>query len=117
VGGVKRLCCLALLAYWFTTLLEHVCHRLPCSTQSETSVPIEVIGMQADLYCSRVLCPDRYIEGTLRVSSHITTLMMGTEIVPETSVSTCNQVTQLCAQEDFFEFFNISFNTQFWITR
>jgi hypothetical protein len=44
------------------------------------------------------------MEGTLRVSSHITTLMMGTEIVPETSVSTCNQLTQLCAREDFIEF-------------
>jgi hypothetical protein len=37
----------------------------------------------------------------LGVSSHITTLMMGTEIVPETSVSTCNQLTRLCAREDF----------------
>jgi hypothetical protein len=30
--------------------------------------------------------------------------MMGTEIVPETSVSTCNQLTRLCAREDFIEF-------------
>jgi hypothetical protein len=37
-------------------------------------------------------------------SSHITTLMMGTEIVPETSVSTCNQLTRLCAREYFIEF-------------
>jgi hypothetical protein len=29
---------------------------------------------------------------------------MGTEIVPETSVSTCNQLTRLCAREDFIEF-------------
>jgi hypothetical protein len=28
---------------------------------------------------------------------------MGTEIVPETSVSTCNQLTRLCAREDFIE--------------
>jgi hypothetical protein len=42
--------------------------------------------------------------GNARVSSHITTLMMGTEIVPETSVSTCNQLTRLCAREDFIEF-------------
>jgi hypothetical protein len=42
---------LALLAYWFAGLLEHICHTLPCSTQVETSVPIEVIGMEADLYC------------------------------------------------------------------
>jgi hypothetical protein len=41
-------------------------------------------------------------EGTLGASSHITTLMMGTEIIPETSVSTCNQLTRLCAREDFF---------------
>jgi hypothetical protein len=27
--------------------------------------------------------------------------MMGTEIVPETSVSSCNQLTRLCAREDF----------------
>jgi hypothetical protein len=45
-----------------------------------------------------------YIEGTLGVSSQIRTLMMGTEIVPETSVSTCNQLMRLCAQEDFTEF-------------
>jgi hypothetical protein len=32
------------------------------------------------------------------------TLMMGTDIVPETSVSTCNQLTRLCAREDFIEF-------------
>jgi hypothetical protein len=30
--------------------------------------------------------------------------MMGTEIVPETSVSSCNQLTRLCAREDFTEF-------------
>jgi hypothetical protein len=30
--------------------------------------------------------------------------MMGTEIVPETSVSTRNQLTRLCAREDFIEF-------------
>jgi hypothetical protein len=40
----------------------------------------------------------------LRVSSHITTLMMATEIVPEMPVSTCNQLTRLCAREDFVEF-------------
>jgi hypothetical protein len=34
----------------------------------------------------------------------ITTLMMGTEIVPETSGSTCNQLTRLCARDDFVEF-------------
>jgi hypothetical protein len=31
-------------------------------------------------------------------------VMMGTEIVPETSVSTCNQLTWLCAREEFIEF-------------
>jgi hypothetical protein len=36
----------------------------------------------------------------------ITTLMMGTEIVPETLVSTCNQLTRLCAREDFIVFYN-----------
>jgi hypothetical protein len=30
--------------------------------------------------------------------------MMGTEVVPETSVSSCNQLTWLCAREDFIEF-------------
>jgi hypothetical protein len=30
--------------------------------------------------------------------------MMGTEMVPETSVSTCNQLTRLIAREDFIEF-------------
>jgi hypothetical protein len=30
--------------------------------------------------------------------------MMGTETVPETSVSICNQLTRLCAREDFIEF-------------
>jgi hypothetical protein len=30
--------------------------------------------------------------------------MMGTEVVPETSVSSCNQFTRLCAREDFIEF-------------
>jgi hypothetical protein len=48
--------------------------------------------------------PGQVLEGMLGVSSHITTLMMGTEIVPETLVSTCNQLTWLCAQEDFIEF-------------
>jgi hypothetical protein len=33
---------------------------------------------------------------TLGVSSHIRTLIMGTEMVPETSVSSCNQLTRLC---------------------
>jgi hypothetical protein len=41
----------------------------------------------------------------LGASSHITTLMMGIEIVPEALVSTCNQLTQLCAREDFIEFY------------
>jgi hypothetical protein len=45
----------------------------------------------------------RYIEGTHWVSSQITTLIMGTKIVLETSVSTCNQLTRLCAREDFIE--------------
>jgi hypothetical protein len=45
-----------------------------------------------------------YTEGMFGVSSHITTLMMGTETVPETLVSTCKQLTQLFAQEDFIEF-------------
>jgi hypothetical protein len=40
----------------------------------------------------------------LGVSSRIRTLMMGTEMIPETSVSSCNQLTQLCAREDFIEF-------------
>jgi hypothetical protein len=39
----------------------------------------------------------------LGVSSCFTTLMMVTEIVPETSVSTWNQLMQLCAREDFIE--------------
>jgi hypothetical protein len=56
VGGVKRVRCLALLAYWFAGLLEHVCHRLPYSTQIETSVPVEVIGMQAMLCPVSILC-------------------------------------------------------------
>jgi hypothetical protein len=30
--------------------------------------------------------------------------MMGTEMVPETSVSSCNQLMWLCAREDFIEF-------------
>jgi hypothetical protein len=30
--------------------------------------------------------------------------MMGTEMVPETSVSSYNQLTRLIAQEDFIEF-------------
>jgi hypothetical protein len=46
----------------------------------------------------------RYIEGMLGVSSHIKILRMGTEIVPETLVSTCNQLTRLSAREDFIEF-------------
>jgi hypothetical protein len=29
---------------------------------------------------------------------------MGTEIVPETSISTCIQLMRLCAREDFIEF-------------
>jgi hypothetical protein len=37
----------------------------------------------------------------LDTPSHITTLMMGTEIVPETSVSACNQLTRLHGREDF----------------
>jgi hypothetical protein len=37
------------------------------------------------------------------MSHHITTLMMGTEIVPKTLVSTCNQLARLCAREDFIE--------------
>jgi hypothetical protein len=32
--------------------------------------------------------------------------MMGTERVPETSVSTCSHLTRLCAQEDFIELHN-----------
>jgi hypothetical protein len=39
-----------------------------------------------------------------RGSSHMRTLMMGAEMVPETSVSSCNQLTRLCAREDFIEF-------------
>jgi hypothetical protein len=35
---------------------------------------------------------------------HHKTLMMGTEIVPETSVSSCNQLTRLCARGAFIEF-------------
>jgi hypothetical protein len=35
---------------------------------------------------------------------HIRNLMMGTEMVPETSVYSCNQLTRLCAREDFIEF-------------
>jgi hypothetical protein len=31
------------------------------------------------------------------------TLMMGTEMAPETSVSSCNQLTRLIAREDFIE--------------
>jgi hypothetical protein len=50
----------------------------------------------------------------LGVSSHITTLMMGTEIVPETLVSTCNQLTWLCAREDFVEFF-MKFPEEMWM--
>jgi hypothetical protein len=50
------------------------------------------------------LCTLLYIEGTLGVSSHITTLKMGTEILAETSVSTCNQFKRLCAREDFIKF-------------
>jgi hypothetical protein len=30
--------------------------------------------------------------------------MMGTEIVPETSVSSCNKLARLCAREDFIQF-------------
>jgi hypothetical protein len=30
--------------------------------------------------------------------------MMGPEMVPEMSVSSCNQLTRLCAREDFIEF-------------
>jgi hypothetical protein len=30
--------------------------------------------------------------------------MMGTEMVPETSVSSCYQLPRLCAREDFIEF-------------
>jgi hypothetical protein len=30
--------------------------------------------------------------------------MIGTEIVPETSVYTWNQLTRLCARQDFIEF-------------
>jgi hypothetical protein len=31
-------------------------------------------------------------------------VMIGTEIVPETSVYSCNRLTQLCARKDFIEF-------------
>jgi hypothetical protein len=34
--------------------------------------------------------------------------MMGTEIIPETSVSIFNQLTRLCAREDFIEQHSIS---------
>jgi hypothetical protein len=44
------------------------------------------------------------VDGMLGVSSRIRTLMMGTEMVPETSVSSCNQLTRLCAREDFIGF-------------
>jgi hypothetical protein len=38
-----------------------------------------------------------------KASSHIRTLMMGTEMVPETSVSFYNQLTRLIAQDDFIK--------------
>jgi hypothetical protein len=47
---------------------------------------------------------DEYIQEKFEASSHIRTLMMGTEMVPETSVSSYNQLMQLIAREDFIEF-------------
>jgi hypothetical protein len=45
---------------------------------------------------------------SVQVSRHIRNLMMGKEMVAEMSVSSCNQLTRLCAREDFIEF---DFNT------
>jgi hypothetical protein len=42
------------------------------------------------------------VMGTISVPT-IRVLMMGTDMVPETSDSSCNQLTRLCAQEDFIE--------------
>jgi hypothetical protein len=41
---------------------------------------------------------------TFEATCHIRTLMMGTEMVPETSVSFYNQLTPLIAREYFIEF-------------
>jgi hypothetical protein len=41
------------------------------------------------------------------ISVHIIrVLMMGTDMVPETSVSSCNQLMQVCAQEEFIFLFD-----------
>jgi hypothetical protein len=45
----------------------------------------------------------RYIQETFEAFSHIRTQMMGTEMVPETSVSSFNQLTRLIAREDFIK--------------
>jgi hypothetical protein len=54
------------------------------------------------------LCPHYQgsdVTGTPGVQpSHITTLIMEIEMVPETSVSSCNRLARLCAREDFIEF-------------
>jgi hypothetical protein len=52
----------------------------------------------------RPLVPGRCIQETYEVSSHIRTLMMGTEMVPETSVSSYNKLTRLNSREDCIKF-------------
>jgi hypothetical protein len=53
--------------------------------------------------CFELLCI--YLPGTSAhgSSSHIRTLMMGTEMIPETSVSFCNQLPRLISREDINE--------------
>jgi hypothetical protein len=46
---------------------------------------------------------DSDVTGCLEVSSHIRTLTMGTEMVPETSGCSYNQLTRLIAREDFIK--------------
>jgi hypothetical protein len=54
--------------------------------------------------CQLVAGRNQHFGNHLCPHHHIRTLMMGTQMVPEMSVSSCNQLTRLCAREACTEF-------------
>jgi hypothetical protein len=56
--------------------------------------------LQEEIDVSGTMCPHH------QGSDDIRTLMMGTEMFQETSISSCNQLTRLCAREDYIEVYN-----------
>jgi hypothetical protein len=64
---------------------------------------INVSGTISCVSCPGPVVLGRYIQEMFEVSSHVKILMMGMEIVLETSVSSFHQLMLLIAREDFME--------------